>query len=260
MRLKNQSIIVTGAAQGIGFGIATRLAAEGAKVVIADIALDRAEAAAAKLREAGGEVTAVAVDVTQREQVKAMIATAVERHGRIDTVFNNAGLNKPMPFLEVTEQNWDTIMRVNALGVLIGTQEAAKQMISQGGGGKIVNTASIAGREGYPDFVPYCASKFAVVAIIQAAARGLASHKITVNGFSPGVVATPLWEELDKDLMQMGASSKPGEAMDAFSANILLGRPGRPEDIAGTAAFLASADSDYMTGQIIAIDGGMVLV
>ncbi|MGA7817533.1 SDR family oxidoreductase, partial [Caballeronia sp.] len=130
----------------------------------------------------------------------------------------------------------------------------------QGGGGKIINTASIAARQGYPDFTPYCASKFAVVAIIQAAARALAKHKITVNGFSPGVVSTPLWDTLDKDLMEMGASSKPGEAIDTFSKDILLGRIAVPDDLGGTGAFLASSDSDYMTGQIVAIDGGMVLI
>ena len=151
-------------------------------------------------------------------------------------------------------------MNVNALGVLMGTQEAAKVMIAQGAGGKIVNTASIAGREGFPSFVPYCVSKFGVVAITQAAARALAEHDITVNAFAPGVVATPLWEQLDLDLMEIGDSEQPGQAMEDFSAGILKGRAAEPVDIAGTARFLASTDSDYMTAQVIMIDGGMVLV
>jgi len=122
-------------------------------------------------------------------------------------MFNNAGINKPMNFLDVTEDNWNLIMKVNGLGVLIGMQEAAKQMISQGTGGKIINTASIAGRQGYDNIAPYCASKFSVISLTQSGARALARHNITVNGFSPGVVATPLWEQLDKDLIAIGRPS-----------------------------------------------------
>lgn len=129
-----------------------------------------------------------------------------------------------------------------------------------GGGGKIVNTSSIAGRQGYPSFAPYCASKFAVNALTQAGARALAEHDITVNAFAPGVVDTPLWEQLDADLMAIGDTEKPGEAMAAFSAGILRGRAALPHDLVGTALFLASTDSDYLTGQVFMVDGGMVLV
>jgi meso-butanediol dehydrogenase/(S,S)-butanediol dehydrogenase/diacetyl reductase len=128
------------------------------------------------------------------------------------------------------------------------------------GGGKIVNTSSIAGRQGYPSFAPYSASKFAVNALTQAAARGLAEYNITCNAFAPGVVSTPLWDKLDEDLMSIGDSAEPGQAIDDFSAGILRGRAARPEDIVGTALYLASSDSDYLTGQVIMIDGGMVLV
>jgi meso-butanediol dehydrogenase/(S,S)-butanediol dehydrogenase/diacetyl reductase len=260
MRLKGKTALVTGAAQGIGFAIARRLAGEGARVAVGDLNGERAERAAVAIREEGGNAIAVQMDVTDRGAVRAAIAQTVERFGALDVMFNNAGFNKPMPFLDVTEENWDAVLKVNALGVLIGMQEAAKAMIAQGHGGKIVNTASIASRQGYADFAPYCASKFAVVALIQAGARALAAHRITVNGFAPGVVSTPLWDTLDSDLMSIGASSKPGEAMESFSSGILLGRPAQAEDVAGTALFLASGDSDYMTGQIVAIDGGMVLV
>jgi meso-butanediol dehydrogenase/(S,S)-butanediol dehydrogenase/diacetyl reductase len=189
-----------------------------------------------------------------------MIEHAVEEFGSLDVMFNNAGVNKPMNFLDVTEENWDFIMKINGLGVLIGTQEAAKQMISQGNGGKIINTASIASRQGYDNIAPYCASKFAVLSLTQSAARDLAKHKITVNGFAPGVVATQMWNQLDKDLIEIGASDRPGQAIEEFSSGILLGRPATPEDLVGTTNFLASSASDYMTGQTLMIDGGMILV
>jgi meso-butanediol dehydrogenase / (S,S)-butanediol dehydrogenase / diacetyl reductase len=174
-------------------------------------------------------------------------------------MINNAGFNKPEPFLEATEELWHKIMDVNGLGVMIGMQEAAKAMIADGTRGKIINTASIAGRTGYPDWAPYCASKFAVVSLTHAGARALAKHNITVNAFAPGVVETPLWKQLDKDLVALGLSSAPGKAMENFSSSILLGRVAQPSDVVGTVLFLASPASDYMTGQILLIDGGMIL-
>ena len=175
-------------------------------------------------------------------------------------MFNNAGVNKPMNFLDVTEENWNFIMGINGLGCMIGMQEAARQMIEQGGGGKIVNTASVASRQGFDNVAPYCASKWAVVSLTQSGARDLAKHDITVTGFAPGVVATEMWEQVDQDLMGIGAATRPGQAMEEFSAQILRGRVAKPADITGTTTFLASRDSDYMTGQIIMIDGGMTLV
>jgi meso-butanediol dehydrogenase/(S,S)-butanediol dehydrogenase/diacetyl reductase len=165
----------------------------------------------------------------------------------------------------VTDENWRFIMDVNGLGCLIGIQEAARQMIAQGaadGGtaGKIINTASIASRQGFDNVAPYCASKWAVVSLTQSAARDLAKHDITVTGFAPGVVATEMWEQVDRDLMEIGAADRPGQAMEEFSSDILKGRVARPQDITGTTTFLASRASDYMTGQIVMIDGGMTLV
>ena len=189
-----------------------------------------------------------------------MISRTVAEFGRLDIIFNNAGINKIQPFMETTEDNWDRIMRVNALGVLICTQEAAKQMIAQGGGGKIINTASIAGRQGYANVAPYCASKSSVISLTQSAARELAKHKITVNSFAPGVVDTPLWAQIDREHIEIGETTQPGEAMKNFAAGILLGRVSTPEDITGLASFLASSNSDYITGQTIVVDGGMILL
>jgi meso-butanediol dehydrogenase/(S,S)-butanediol dehydrogenase/diacetyl reductase len=258
--MEGRTVIVTGGAQGIGRGIVERLAAEGANVMIGDLNADGAAEVAKELNDGGLSADAHEVDVSQRDSTQELIAATVSRFDQLDVMFNNAGFNKPEPFLDVTEEVWQRVMDVNALGVLIGTQEAAKQFIRQGTGGKIVNTASIASRQGFPAFAPYCASKAAVLSITQAAARALASHGITVNGFAPGVVDTPLWKQLDLDLVSIGEAKQPGEAMADFSAGILVGRAAQPADIAGTALYLASSDSDYMTGQIVMIDGGMVLV
>jgi meso-butanediol dehydrogenase/(S,S)-butanediol dehydrogenase/diacetyl reductase len=256
-RMTGRTVIVTGGASGIGAGIASALAGEGANVVIADLNLDAANAQAAKINQSGGKAIATKVDVTDRASVAAGIAVAVETFGQLDCYFNNAGFNKPLKFLDVTEENFNAIMKVNVWGVMVGTQEAAKQFIKQGTGGKVVNTASIAGRTGFPSFAPYSASKASVISLTQAGARALAEHKITVNAFAPGVVATPLWTALDKDLEDIGE----GDAgFDSMAAGILLGRAAEPEDIAPTALFLASSDSDYITGQTMAIDGGMILV
>ena len=256
-RMTGRTVIVTGGASGIGAGIASALASEGANVVIADLNLDAANAQAAKIVQAGGQAIAAEVDVTDRASVVAGIELAVKTYGQLDCYFNNAGFNKPLKFLDVTEENFNAIMKVNVWGVLVGAQEAAKQFIKQGTGGKVINTASIAGRTGFPSFAPYSASKASVISLTQAAARALAEHKITVNAFSPGVVATPLWVTLDKDLEAIGEGDS---GFDSMSSDILLGRPAEPEDIAPTALFLASSDSDYITGQTMAIDGGMILV
>jgi meso-butanediol dehydrogenase/(S,S)-butanediol dehydrogenase/diacetyl reductase len=256
-RLEGRTIVVTGGASGIGAALASGFAAEGANAVIADLNLEAADALAAEITQSGGSASAVRVDVTDREAVRAGIAHAVERYGRLDAYFNNAGMNSPMKFLDVTEANFELIMRVNALSVLVGTQEAARQYLAQGGGGKVVNTASIAGRQGFSSFAPYSAAKAAVISLTQAGARALAEHGITVNGFAPGVVATPLWTKLDKELDEIGEGQS---GFDSMASGILLGRPADPDDIVPTGIFLAGPDSDYITGQIIPIEGGMILV
>ena len=263
-RVSGRSCIVTGAARGIGRAIGEALLDEGADVCFADLdgaaAAQVAQANGARAEAAGSKAMSAQVDVRDRAQVRDMIEAVVTEFGKLDVKFNNAGVNKPMNFMDVTNDNWNFIMGVNGLGCLIGMQEAARQMIAQGSGGKIVNTASIAARQGFDNVAPYCASKFAVVSLTQSGARDLARHDITVTGFAPGVVATEMWDEVDRDLMEIGASERPGQAMEEFSAGILKGRVAKPADITGTTTFLASPDSDYMTGQIVMIDGGMTLV
>src|SRR5580704_5938022 len=259
-RLQGKVAIVTGGAQGIGEGIASRLVQEGAKVAIADLNGVKAKSVADELNRSGANAIGISVDVANRDQVQAAIRDTVKSFGRLDIFFNNAGFNKPLPFMEVDESNFNAIMRVNTWGVLVCTQEAAKQMMAQGQGGKIVNTASIAGRQGYAEFAPYCASKASVISLTQAAAREMAKYKITVNGIAPGVVRTPLWDGLEQDMIDRGVIKQKGEFIESFSAGILIGRPSLPDDLAGLCAFLASSESDYITGQIIMCDGGMVLV
>jgi len=256
-RLDGKTCLVTGAGRGIGAAIARRLAADGANVAVVDLDGAAAEQVAAGLE--GGRGLGIGADVADRAAVRAAIERTVARFGRLDVMFNNAGISQTKPLLEATEDEFMRIQRVNGLGVLIGIQEAAKQFIAQGGGGKIVNTHSMAGKQGFPLFAAYCYSKFGVVALTQAAARGLAEHGITVNAFGPGVVQTPLWEQLDAEFRALGLTERDGQALEEFGEGILLGRLSKPEDLAGVASFLASSDSDYMTGQAVQVDGGMVL-
>lgn len=254
--VSGKSIIVTGAGRGIGAAIAHDLAKNGAKVCVADLNIESARKVASEI---GNGAISAEVNVADRASTRALIATTVEAFGSLDVMFNNAGISQTCPFMDVTEDDWHRIMDVNGLGVLIGTQEAARQMKAQGTGGKIINTASIAGKQGYPLFAHYCASKFAVVALTQAAARALAGDRITVNAFAPGVVRTELWDQLDREFMTLGLTEKPEQAINEFSQSILIGHPSRPEDIAGVTTFLASTGSDYVTGQTYMVDGGMVL-
>ncbi|WP_382308469.1 SDR family NAD(P)-dependent oxidoreductase [Herbiconiux sp. UC225_62] len=259
-RMSGKVVVVTGGASGMGLGIARSLAAEGASLVIADLNADAAAEAATSIESDGGHAIGVRSDVSVRDDVKGVVEQAVRAFGRIDVWFNNAGFNAPLQLLDVTEDNWRAIMDVNALGTLIGIQEAAKQFIAQGGGGKIINTSSMAGRQGFPAFAPYSASKAAVISLTQSAAKALAEHDITVNAFAPGIVDTPLWIKLDHDLLEIGETKQAGEAMNEYGAGIIRGRTAQVVDIMGTTLYLASSDSDYLTAQVIMIDGGMVLV
>ena len=258
-RLAGQRIVVTGGGRGIGAEMSKAMAAEGGRLVIADLDPGIAKETAAGIGQAGGEAVPVEVDVRDRKSVQAMIAATVEAFGGLDSIFNNAGIAQVRPFLTITEDDWRAVMDVNGLGVLICMQEAAKRMIEQGTGGSIVNTASIAGKQGYEPLAHYSASKFAVVALTQAGARAFAKDKIRVNAICPGVVATDMWKLIDRGFKDSGLTSRDNEAFETFAATALLGRGSRPDDMAGVAMFLASDDSAFMTGQTLLVDGGIVL-
>ena len=259
-RVEDRVVIVTGAAGGIGSAACWAIAAEGGKVVVADLDEHAARAVAEAIVGSGGSATSTRVDVTDRSQVRAKIRLAVETFGRLDVIFNNAGMNRPRGFMDVDEANFDEIVRVNTWGVIVCTQEAAKQMIAQGTGGKIVNTGSIASRQGFWDFVPYCVAKFGTLAVTQATARGLIEHGITVNAFAPGVVDTPMWVGLNEDIRAIHAQPSDADPMREFATGTLVGRPAKPEELAPFLVYLASSESDYMTGQMYMVDGGQVLV
>lgn len=258
--LNGKSIVITGGARGIGAEIAKGLAAEGARITVADLSEEATRSVVEEIKGKGQTAIGVAADVRDRAQVQAMIQAAVAAHGRLDVVFNNAGIAQTRPFLQITEEDWRAVMDVNGLGVLIGMQEAIKVFLAQGGGGKIVNTASIAGKQGYEPLAHYCASKFGVVALTQAAARAFGKDRINVNAICPGVVATEMWKVIDKGFQSHGLSKKEDEAFENMAAQAVLGRPSAAKDLVGVAKFLASSDSDFMTGQSLLVDGGMVFV
>jgi meso-butanediol dehydrogenase/(S,S)-butanediol dehydrogenase/diacetyl reductase len=259
-RVQDRSVIVTGGAGGIGSAASRAIAAEGGKVLVADLDPDAAAAVAEAIRADGGTAESVQVDVTDRASVRAMVQKAVDAFGELNVIFNNAGMNRPRHFMDVDEENFESIVRVNTWGVIVCTQEAARQMMAQGHGGKIVNTGSIASRQGFWDFVPYCVAKFGTLAVTQATARGLIEHGITVNAFAPGVVDTPMWVGLNEDIRAIHDQPAEANPMTDFAQGTLVGRPCRPEELAPFLVYLASPESDYMTGQMYMVDGGQVLV
>lgn len=264
-RLAGKNIVITGAAQGMGAANAMYFAAQGANLVLGDLNLDGAQAIADQINTADvGKAIAVAMDVTRRADHTHAVQACVDAFGSINVYLNNAGVNKPRMFLEIDDENWDLIMNVNAKGTLYGMQEATKQMIRQGPMTdhpyKIVNVGSILSRAAFLDVIPYSCSKHAVLAMITGGAKALWEHNITVNGYGPGVVKTELWEQLDKDLVEIGMFEKEGQSMDHLANTmILMKKLSTPDDVIGTAAFLCSNESDYMTGQLLMIDGGIVM-
>ncbi len=251
--------IVTGGARGIGRGIALRLAADGLDVAVADLPAMReeADAVADEVRAAGRRAAAIDVDVSDAEQVDAMIRRTVDELGRLDVMVANAGVAAVAPLLEVSADDFDWLMSINLRGVFLCYTAAARTMIEQGDGGKIIGAASIAAHKGFSLLGHYSASKFAVRGLTQAAAQEWAEHGITVNAYCPGIVGTKMWELIDERLGERMGLEK-GEALTRFSELITMGRVETPEDVASFVSYLASGDSDYMTGQSVLIDGGVL--
>ncbi|MHA1566967.1 MAG: L-iditol 2-dehydrogenase [Alphaproteobacteria bacterium] len=253
MRLEGKVAIITGGARGIGRAIAERFVAEGASVAIADIggAEDTAQAL-------GDKAMDIALDITQQESIDAMIADVVDRFGRIDILVNNAGIFEMAPLAEVTPADYDRVFNVNVKGLLFTTQAVANQMNVQGDGGKIINIASQAGRRGEPMIAVYCATKASVISITQSAGLELIKQGINVNCIAPGVVDTPMWDVVDA-LFAKYENRPIGEKKRLVAEGVPHGRMGTPEDHAGAAVFLASADSDYVVGQTLNVDGGQYM-
>ncbi len=258
MTLKGKIALVTGAATGIGLSITKRLIVDGAAVAMIDIDAEGLAKVAEELKSEGAKVTTFVADVSKRDQVFAAVAHAANELGGLDIMINNAGIaGAPHGIMDITEDEMKRIQDININGVLWGTQAAAQLFKKNGTKGKIISASSIAGHEGFPMLAAYCATKFAVRALTQSSAKELAADGITVNAYCPGVVATPLWEKLDDDFAgETGA--KKGDTFEAFASGAALGRPQTPEEVANLVSYLAGPDSDFMTGQSIIMDGGMV--
>ena len=260
--LQGRSALVTGAARGIGRAIALRYAREGAKLTVVDIDEAGAKSVAAEIAALGGTVAAFKVDIGDPAQSVAMVARAVESHGPLDVLVNNAGVIRVRSLLELTPEDWDYINNVNARGLFFALQAGARQMTGQTQvngrpAGKIINIASIAGRGGRPMLAAYAASKAAVISITQSAALALAP-KLTVNAICPGVVDTEMWRKIDREWTAIDGKAT-GTAWTERTRGIPMVRPETAEDLAGMAAFLAGPDSDYVTGQAYHVDGGLVM-
>jgi meso-butanediol dehydrogenase/(S,S)-butanediol dehydrogenase/diacetyl reductase len=257
--LDGRVAIVTGAAQGIGRAVAERFAREGMAVTLSDINADRLRETADAIASDGGRVEAVAADVTDAATVERLVGATVAAFGRLDVLVNNAGVGAVAPLLDTDEATWDLLMDVNAKGVLLCTQAAARQMIAQSGGGRIINNASGAGKiaPGRHPLGAYAASKHAVIALTKQFGLELAPHGILVNCVCAGIVDTAMWDLIDEQvaaLEHVPVGSVKQQAVDS----IPVGRIERPEDVANMIAFLASDDADYITATALNVCGGLL--
>ncbi|KAB2670928.1 L-iditol 2-dehydrogenase [Ochrobactrum sp. LMG 5442] len=252
MRLKDKVALITGAARGIGLGFAEAYAREGAKVVIADINIDRAEEAA---RSIGTSVKAVKLDVTDLRQIDDVVAKIDADYGGIDILVNNAAIFDMAPVNELTEDSYERVLGINLKGPLFMMKAVSNAMIKRGRGGKIINMASQAGRRGEALVTLYCASKAAIISATQSAALALVKYGINVNAIAPGVVDGEHWDVVDANFAKW-EGLKPGEKKAAVAKSVPIGRFATPEDITGMAVFLASSDSDYILAQTFGVDGG----
>lgn len=257
MKLLNKRAVITGGARGIGLAIAQRYLAEGAKVIVADIDAHAIDDALATLQQdaSAERVMGVVLNVCDQASLNAMVEHVTERFGGIDILVNNAAVFDMAPVLEVTEASFDKQFAVNTKGLFFTLQTVARAMVAQGQGGKIINMSSQAGRRGEPLVSVYCASKAAVISLTQSCGLDLIKHRINVNGIAPGVVDTPMWEEVDA-LFARYENRPLGEKKRLVGESVPFGRMGLPEDHTGAAVFFASQDSDYVVAQTLNVDGG----
>jgi meso-butanediol dehydrogenase/(S,S)-butanediol dehydrogenase/diacetyl reductase len=270
--LAGKVAIVTGSgrAQGLGEAMVRRLAAEGCRVVVSDIGAARGseipvdaigtdagiDQVVADIRAAGGEAIGLACDVLEEAQVAALVARTVAHYGRLDIMVNNAGIGYLMkPLVEMDQASWDAVLGVNLRGPFFGIKHAAKQMIAQGEGGRIINIGSQASKSGFPFAAPYVASKHGLLGLTRTAAIELGPQRITVNTICPNHVTTGLGAWQNRFFSAATGKSEEKYLAD-MRARIPLGRPGLPEDIATACAFLASGEADYITGEAMNVSGG----
>jgi meso-butanediol dehydrogenase / (S,S)-butanediol dehydrogenase / diacetyl reductase len=263
MRFRDKVAFVTGAGTGIGKSIANRLGSEGARVVVTDLSFDWASSVAKEIKK-NYDVDTLArrLDVTRNQEVGSAIESVWDSFGPIDLLINNAGVSTMNRVVDLSEEEWDFNMNVNAKGVFLVSRSALKRMLEHDYGKekpKIVNTASMAGKYGAPFLAHYCASKFAVVGFTQSLALELAPYGITVNCVCPGYVQTSMQE---RELVWEGKlrGMTPDEVKKDYLAHVPLGRLETAEDVTNVVAFLCSRDSDYMTGQAINVSGGQALI
>jgi len=246
--LKNKVAIITGARRGMGRAHALVLAKAGVKVVVSDISEEDCQKVVKEIEKEGGQALAVKCDISKKEEVKEMVRKTVAKFGQIDILVNNAGIAQFVPFLEMTEEEWDRTLDINLKGYFLCTQEAAKEMTKRKSG-VIINIASVVmGQQGigFPNIVHYCASKGGIIGMTEALALELAPYNIRVNAISPGFIETPMIEPVKSD----------PKMEKAMIDKIPMQRTGKPEEVANLVLFLASDKSSYMTGSTVVIDGG----
>ncbi|WFR98517.1 L-iditol 2-dehydrogenase [Rhizobium tumorigenes] len=252
MRLKDKVALITGGARGIGLGFAEAFVKEGARVVIADIDIDRASKAAAVI---GDRASAVKLDVTDLSAIESVVKSVDQEFGGIDILINNAAIFDMAPINEITEQSYERIFDINLKAPLFMMKAVSNAMIARGRGGKIINMASQAGRRGEALVTLYCASKAAIISATQSAALALVKHGINVNAIAPGVVDSEMWDVVDASFAKW-EGLQPGEKKAAVAKSVPIGRFATPDDLKGIAVFLASSESDYILAQTYNVDGG----